>query len=94
MSTTSDGARGRPLRPAPAPVASAAAETTRRKSAIMTGVVWNRMTAARLRDRATEDAVVLLPIGATEQDGPHLPTGVDAFLATEVCRRAAQRASS
>jgi creatinine amidohydrolase len=58
----------------------------------MTGVVWNRMTAARLRDRAAEDAVVLL--GATEQDGPHLPTGVDAFLAAEVCRRAAQRASS
>lgn len=55
----------------------------------MTEVLWNRMTAAELRDRAAEDAVVLLPVGATEQHGPHLPTGVDAFLAAEVCHRAA-----
>jgi creatinine amidohydrolase len=53
-------------------------------------VLWNRLTAAELNDLAARNAVVLLPIGSTEQHGPHLPTGVDDFLATEVCRRAAE----
>lgn len=55
----------------------------------MSEVQWNRLTAAELSALAARDAVVLLPIGATEQHGPHLPTGVDDFLAAEVCRRAA-----
>ncbi|MFC3229642.1 creatininase family protein [Marinibaculum pumilum] len=52
-------------------------------------IFWNRLTAPELRLLAEEDAIVLLPVGSTEQHGPHLPTGVDHFLATEVCRRAA-----
>ncbi|MGW1887168.1 creatininase family protein [Streptomyces sp. NPDC001970] len=56
----------------------------------MTEVAWNRMTAPELRNLASADAVVLLPIGSTEQHGPHLPTGVDDFLAGEVCLRAAR----
>ncbi|MFH8625910.1 creatininase family protein [Streptomyces vietnamensis] len=59
----------------------------------MNEVQWNRLTAAELRALAARDAVVLLPVGATEQHGPHLPTGVDDFLASEVCRRAAALAS-
>ncbi|MEE4545838.1 creatininase family protein [Streptomyces sp. V4-01] len=58
----------------------------------MSEVQWNRLTAAELRALAAGDAVVLLPVGATEQHGPHLPTGVDDFLAAEVCRRAARLA--
>jgi creatinine amidohydrolase len=38
-----------------------------------------------------EDAIVILPVGATEQHGPHLPLGTDALLATEMARRAAER---
>lgn len=56
----------------------------------MTENRWNHLTAAELRALAAHDAVVLLPIGSTEQHGPHLPTGVDDFLATEVCMRAAR----
>jgi creatinine amidohydrolase len=59
----------------------------------MSEVQWNRLTAAELRNLAARDAVVLLPVGATEQHGPHLPTGVDDFLAAEVCHRAAALAS-
>nr|BFD88028.1 creatininase family protein [Streptomyces sp. Xyl84] len=59
----------------------------------MSEVQWNRMTAAQLRDLAAQDAVVLLPVGSTEQHGPHLPTGVDDLLAAEVSRRAAHLAS-
>ncbi|MEU6290911.1 creatininase family protein [Streptomyces sp. NPDC046988] len=55
----------------------------------MSEVQWNRLTAAELRALAARDAVVLLPVGATEQHGPHLPTGVDDLLAAEVCRRTA-----
>jgi len=55
----------------------------------MGDVQWNRLTAAKLRALATRDAVALLPVGGTQPHGPHLPTGVDDFLATAVCRRAA-----
>jgi creatinine amidohydrolase/Fe(II)-dependent formamide hydrolase-like protein len=44
---------------------------------------WNHMTAVALRQRAAGGVPVLLPVGATEQHGPHLPTGVDDFLAAE-----------
>jgi creatinine amidohydrolase len=44
--------------------------------------------------RATlPEALVLLPIGATEQHGPHLATGTDALLATTVAERAAELAA-
>lgn len=43
--------------------------------------------------RVLPEALVLLPIGATEQHGPYLPTGTDHLLAAEVTRRAAERAA-
>jgi len=55
----------------------------------MTEVLWNRMTAETLRGRAAQGAIVLLPVASTEQHGPHLATGVDDYLCSEVCRRAA-----
>jgi creatinine amidohydrolase len=55
----------------------------------MTEVLWNRMTAEELRQKAKEDAIVLLPVASTEQHGPHLTTGVDTFLGGEGCRRVA-----
>jgi len=55
----------------------------------MTETAWNRLSAERLRALAAEDAIVLLPVASTEQHGPHLPTGVDDFLCSEVCRRTA-----
>lgn len=39
-----------------------------------------------LSDRPGE--VGLLPLGATEQHGPHLPTGTDTILATAICEAA------
>ena len=55
----------------------------------MSEVLWARMTAEELRARAAADAIVLLPVAAIEQHGPHLTTGVDTFLAGEGCRRTA-----
>jgi creatinine amidohydrolase len=55
-----------------------------------TEVEWGRLPAAEIRRRAEADAIVLIPIGATEQHGPHLPTMVDHRLAHEVATRAAR----
>jgi creatinine amidohydrolase len=55
----------------------------------MTEIAWNRLSAEALRALAARDAIVLLPVASTEQHGPHLPTGVDDFLCSEVCRRVA-----
>lgn len=35
----------------------------------------------------------ILPLGATEQHGPHLPQNTDTILAWEICRRVAERSA-
>jgi creatinine amidohydrolase len=57
----------------------------------MTEVLWNRLPAPALKERAQAGALVLLPVASTEQHGPHLATGVDTVLCSEVCRRTALR---
>ena len=52
-------------------------------------VRWDRMTAPALIEAAREKTVVIIPLGATEQHGPHLPVQVDWRLAYEVSLRAA-----
>ncbi len=49
------------------------------------------LTARELRELARNDAIVVVPVGAMEQHGPHLPVGTDTFLGREVARLAAQR---
>ena len=39
-------------------------------------------------------AIALLPTGATEQHGPHLPTGTDTFAVERVARAAAEIAAA
>lgn len=53
-------------------------------------VRWDRMSAPALVKAAREKTVVIIPLGATEQHGPHLPTQVDWRLAYEVSLRAAR----
>jgi creatinine amidohydrolase len=60
----------------------------------MTEVMMNRMSWVDYRTRVQKDeATVLLPVGATEQHGPHLPLGTDHLLATAVARGAAEHLS-
>lgn len=42
-------------------------------------------------DRLDGQEVGLVPVGATEQHGPHLPTGTDTLIATTVCEETAAR---
>jgi creatinine amidohydrolase len=43
---------------------------------------------------AAPDSLVVLPIGATEQHGPHLATGMDYFTVESVAREAASIAAA
>lgn len=43
---------------------------------------WDHLTNPEIRKLAEEKAIVLVPVGSTEQHGPHLPVGTDALLAT------------
>ena len=52
---------------------------------------WHNLRAPELRALAAADAMVIIPVGSTEQHGPHLPVQVDARLAAEVARRAGER---
>jgi creatinine amidohydrolase len=56
-------------------------------------VEWAKLKASELRDLAAREAIVVLPIAAMEQHGPHLPVMVDTLLCGEVAKRAAERAS-
>jgi creatinine amidohydrolase len=53
---------------------------------------WFESAWPDLADLAAGAAEVgLVPVGAVEQHGPHLPTGTDTIIATELCERASDR---
>ena len=52
---------------------------------------WARLKASDLRALAQQDAIVLVPVAAMEQHGPHLPVMVDSLLCAEVALRTARR---
>lgn len=56
----------------------------------MAEIRWDRMTAPELRAMAERDAIVLLPVAAMEQHGPHLPVWTDSFIGHAVAVRAAE----
>ncbi len=58
----------------------------------MPEVEWARLKAHELRDLANRNAVVILPVAAIEQHGPHLPVMTDTRIGGEVARRAALKA--
>jgi creatinine amidohydrolase len=58
----------------------------------MTSIEWANLKAHELRALAADNAVVVVPVAAMEQHGPHLPVQVDSRLAIEVSHRAARKA--
>lgn len=48
---------------------------------------WREMPTTAFKDNA--DWIAVLPLAATEQHGPHLPLGVDTFIAEGLVARAA-----
>lgn len=51
----------------------------------------DEMTGPEVEAALTATDTILLPVGATEAHGAHLPLGTDSFEARENCRRAAIR---
>lgn len=47
----------------------------------MMQVLWQQLTAAGLRERASPGAIVLLPVASTEQHGPHLGLASESWRA-------------
>jgi creatinine amidohydrolase len=58
---------------------------------VSTPAAWEQLTREELARRAL-DSVLLLPVGATEQHGPHLGAGTDTLLCTAVAEAAAAAA--
>ncbi|MFE3000557.1 mycofactocin biosynthesis peptidyl-dipeptidase MftE [Nocardia sp. NPDC059246] len=58
------------------------------------GVETVNLGSARAPDLAdnADRLVLAIPLGATEQHGPHLPLDTDTAIASELCRRLAARA--
>lgn len=47
-----------------------------------------KLTSTEVKEIPKEDALLILPIGATEQHGPHLPVYTDTILVEKVLERA------
>jgi creatinine amidohydrolase len=52
---------------------------------------WFEAAWPDLADLATATEVGLVPVGATEQHGPHLPTGTDTIIAEGLCDLVSER---
>ena len=53
----------------------------------MTSHRWADLSWQAIRDLPKDPGVVVLPIGAIEQHGPHLPVWTDALLAERMTAR-------
>ncbi|MBN34089.1 MAG: creatininase [Rhodospirillaceae bacterium] len=54
---------------------------------------WATLTSQQLRSFAGEGTVAILPVGAIEQHGPHLPLGTDTLIAEGLVATALERSS-
>jgi creatinine amidohydrolase len=54
-------------------------------------VFIERMSWTEVRKAAAEGFIVTLPIGSTEQHGPHLPLGTDVYIASGIAERVASK---
>ena len=53
--------------------------------------LWADMTWTDFYARDMADVVAVLPLAATEQHGPHLPLGTDAYIMEGYLRRVMER---
>lgn len=55
-------------------------------------ILYDQLTEGELRELLGRGMdALLLPVGATEQHGPHLSTGTDSAIASILCREASSR---
>ncbi|WP_312442988.1 creatininase family protein [Lacrimispora sp.] len=54
----------------------------------------NELDGISIRDLIPTHDIALLPLGAVEVHGPHLPIGTDSFLAEKLCEKLSERVPS
>lgn len=54
-------------------------------------IMLAELTWPEVQEAVQRNTALVLPAGATEQHGPHLPLGTDTFLPVELLKRVAQR---
>ena len=54
-------------------------------------ILYDEMSWPEIKDVVEQGRIPLIPIGSTEQHGPHLPTKTDALLVYEVCKAVAEK---
>ena len=54
-------------------------------------MIIEEMTSQEFLTGLTKTQTVLIPVGATEGHGAHLPLGTDSFQAIDVCRALSER---
>lgn len=52
---------------------------------------YTEMTAIELKNVSRDETLVILPIAAVEQHGPHMPTGTDTIITTAVAEHVEQK---
>lgn len=57
-------------------------------------LMWEQLRAPELKKLAEDGAVVMIPMGAIEQHGPHLPVSTDTILAQWITELAAKEMSA
>ncbi|MBA7634494.1 Creatinine amidohydrolase [subsurface metagenome] len=53
-------------------------------------VLWEELSWSELKVKATENPVVIIPVGSMEQHGPHLPVKTDTILVSYIARKIAE----
>jgi len=54
-------------------------------------VLWINMSWPELQELSQKGTIVVVPLGSTEQHGPHLPTGTDSQIISAICTKAAEK---
>src|SRR5690348_3420642 len=54
-------------------------------------IVYKDMTWPEIQERVASCNICIIPLGAMEQHGYHLPVGTDTYQIYEMARRAAER---
>jgi creatinine amidohydrolase len=57
----------------------------------MEKIFWGDYTTCEMKEFMEKDPVVLIPVGAHEQHGPHLAMNTDAVIAESICRRVVEQ---
>jgi len=55
------------------------------------GVYFQNMTYKEIRDRLKRNDLIIIPLGSTENHGPHACPGEDTFLVTRMAEQVAQK---